>query len=134
MRTINLFVIHCADTYATMDIGVKEIDAWHRKRGWTGIGYHYVIRRNGIVETGRQENIIGAHAEGFNSNSIGICYAGGKGTDGRPEDNRTPTQKESLLKLIAELHAKYPGAKVVGHHDLNPGKACPCFNVKSEYV
>ena len=133
MRTINLFVIHCADTYATMDIGIKEIDAWHRKRGWTGIGYHYVIRRNGIVETGRQENIMGAHAEGFNANSIGICYAGGKGTDGRPEDNRTPEQKESLLKLIAELHAKYPGAKVVGHHDLNPGKACPCFNVKSEY-
>ncbi len=53
MRTINLFVIHCADTYATMDIGVKEIDGWHRKRGWSGIGYHFVIRRNGIVETGR---------------------------------------------------------------------------------
>ena len=133
MRTINLFVIHCADTYATMDIGVKEIDGWHRKRGWSGIGYHFVIRRNGIVETGRQINLMGAHAEGFNANSIGICYAGGKGTNGKPEDNRTPEQKESLRKLIAELHAKYPGAKVVGHHDLNPGKPCPCFNVKNEY-
>lgn len=134
MRKINLFVIHCADTYSSMDIGVKEIDKWHKAKGWIGVGYHYVIRRNGVIETGRSEEIKGAHAEGFNANSIGICYAGGKGSDGKPEDNRTPKQKESLRKLISELHLKYPGAKVVGHHDLNPLKACPCFKVKSEYV
>jgi N-acetylmuramoyl-L-alanine amidase len=134
MRKINLLVIHCADTYATMDIGVKEIDTWHRQKKWNGCGYHYVIRRNGVVETGRQEAVVGAHVEGYNANSIGVCYAGGKGTNGRPEDNRTPEQKESLRKLIAELLKKYPGAKVVGHHDLDPGKACPSFNVKTEYL
>ena len=134
MRTVNLVVIHCADTYATMDIGAKEIDAWHRGRGWKGIGYHYVIRRDGTIEKGRPEEVPGAHVSGHNQHSIGICYAGGKSADGRPEDNRTEAQKESLRELVAELLERYPDARIVGHHDLNPAKACPCFDVKSEFT
>lgn len=132
-RKINLIVVHCADTYARMDIGVKEIDKWHRARGWNGIGYHYVIRRDGTVETGRNEYIAGAHVSGHNANSIGICYAGGKGDDNRPEDNRTPEQKAALTNLIAKLRAKYPEASVVGHRDLDRNKACPCFDAKKEF-
>lgn len=133
-REINLIVVHCADTFATMDIGVKEIDQWHRARGWNGCGYHYVVRRNGTIETGRSEYVVGAHVSGHNANSIGICYSGGKGADNRPEDNRTPEQKKALQELIAKLRAKYPGIPVLGHRDLDRHKACPCFDAKKEYA
>lgn len=131
MREIKYIVIHCADTYSDMDIGVKEIDRWHKERGWKGVGYHYVIRRNGIIEVGRTETKTGAHVVGYNSNSLGICYAGGKSAKGDPEDNRTEAQKISLTNLVNDLKIRYPEAKVVGHHDLFPGKACPCFDVQT---
>ena len=125
MRHINMIVIHCADTYAHMDIGKKEIDEWHRARGWNGIGYHYVIRRDGTIERGRSVEQPGAHVGGHNSHSIGIVYAGGKGASGQPEDNRTYEQRNALVILVNELKRKYPGIKIVGHRDLFAGKACP---------
>lgn len=133
MRIIDLIVIHCADTYSHMDIGVKEIESWHRARGWKACGYHHVIRRNGEVEQGRPEALMGAHAYGYNANSIGVCWVGGKADSGKPEDNRTIEQKASLINLVAELRERYPNAKVVGHNDLNKHKACPCFNAKKEF-
>lgn len=130
MRKINLIVIHCADTYARMDIGVKEIREWHLARGFNDIGYHYVIRRDGTIEAGRPLEKPGAHAAGYNSQSIGICYVGGKGDNDKPEDNRTPAQKQTLHDLVNSLKQQFPQAKIVGHRDL-PGvqKACPCFSV-----
>lgn len=133
MRRIDLIVIHCADTYPHMDIGVKEIDQWHKERGWKGVGYHYVIRRDGTIETGRQENEIGAHVTGHNRFSIGVCWVGGKGEDGSPQDNRTERQKQALRSLINGLYSKYPDAIITGHSDLNAGKVCPCFNVQAEF-
>ena len=135
MRKINLIVIHCADTYARMDIGVKEIREWHLKRGFNDVGYHYVIRRDGTVENGRPLEKAGAHAQGYNSRSVGICYAGGKGDDGRPEDNRTPEQKAALHKLVKELLKQFPDAEVCGHRDF-PGvnKECPCFSVAYDFA
>lgn len=136
MRTIDLIVIHCADTYAHMDITAADVDRWHREdkdKGWSQIGYHWFIRRNGLVEPGRAEAIAGAHVAGHNANSIGICYAGGKGDNGQAEDNRTPAQKRSIEMLVCWLQKRFPGARVLGHHDLNPAKACPCFDVKSEF-
>jgi len=129
-RKIDLLVVHCADTYASMDIGRNEIDTWHRERGWIGIGYHYVIRRDGTIEKGRPDQTAGAHVEGHNYNSLGICMVGGKGANNAPADNFTPEQYEGLKELISKLLAVYPEAKVVGHNDLNPHKACPCFSVK----
>lgn len=135
MRKINLIVIHCADTYARMDIGVKEIREWHLARGFNDIGYHYVIRRDGTIEAGRPLEKPGAHAVGYNSQSIGICYAGGKGDNDKPEDNRTPAQKQALHDLVNSLKQQFPQAKIVGHRDL-PGvqKACPCFSVLYEFA
>ncbi len=135
MRKINLIVIHCADTYASMDIGVKEIREWHLARGFNDIGYHYVIRRDGTIESGRPLEKPGAHAAGYNSYSVGICYAGGKGKDGRPEDNRTPEQKQAMHDLVTSLKQQFPQAEVTGHRDL-PGvrKACPCFSVAYEFA
>ena len=127
----NFIVVHCSATQAKADIGAAEIDRWHRQRGWQCIGYHYVIRRDGTVENGRDDRVVGAHVEGHNSDSIGICMAGGIDKDGKSENNFTEDQFTALRKLCHELKRKYPAATVQGHRDF-PGvkKDCPCFPVK----
>ena len=78
MRRIDKVIIHCSDTYHNMDIGVKQIRRWHKKRGFNDVGYHYIIRRDGTLETGRPIEKIGAHCKGQNRHSIGVCFVGGK--------------------------------------------------------
>jgi len=110
------------------------MDAWHRQRGFhLGIGYHYVIRRNGKLETGRPEYMVGAHCKGHNKHSIGVCYEGGLDANGISADTRTKAQKQEMLRLLQELKGRYPHALIVGHHDLNPLKDCPCFDAVHEY-
>lgn len=91
-RRITLIVVHCAATPPHQDVGAAEIGAWHRKRGFRSIGYHYVIRRNGAIETGRALSRAGAHVQGHNAHSIGICMAGGVSAEDftRAENNFTP--------------------------------------------
>lgn len=129
--TTAYLVVHCAATKPTMDIGLREIRQWHRERGWLDIGYHFVIRRDGTVETGRPQDVIGAHVEGHNYESLGICMAGGINQSGKPENNFTPAQFESLRTLLDTLKADYPSARIVGHRDLDSKKACPSFDVAS---
>ena len=74
--------VHCAATPPKADIGVAAIDRWHRAKGWNGVGYHRVIRRDGTIEQGRPDEAVGAHVEGFNSTAVGICLAGGVAADG----------------------------------------------------
>lgn len=112
-----------------MDIGVREIDQWHRQRGFLKVGYHFVIRRDGTLETGRSLDEIGAHAAGFNSTSIGICLVGGIDDDGNPDANFKPEQWRTLTEVLARLYALHPAATVCGHRDLDPKKACPSFDV-----
>lgn len=134
MRTITLIVIHCSAVRPGQQSSAKDIDGWHRDRGFqNGIGYHYVVRRDGSIELGRPLEMIGAHVVGHNRHSIGICYEGGLNSFGEKSDTRTPEQKVTLRKLLEELHRKFPKALIVGHRDLNPGKRCPCFDVVKEY-
>lgn len=130
-RTDNI-VIHCSATRAIQEIGAADIRKWHKAQGWSDIGYHYVIRRNGKLERGRPEAAVGSHVQGHNANSIGICLVGGlNNTTYKPEDNYTPAQWATLRKLIADLLKKYPKAKVLGHRDFpKVQKACPCFNAR----
>lgn len=131
MRKITHIVIHCAATKPTADIGVKEIDKWHRDLGWAGCGYHFVIRRNGQKEFGRPIEKAGAHVTGHNANTIGICLVGGVDSKGKAEDNFTIEQDEMLFKLVKELLISYPNAIVCGHRDFpNVKKDCPCRNIK----
>lgn len=127
-KSTDFIVVHCAAT-DSQDIGRQEIDTWHRQRGWLCIGYHFVIRRNGALEFGRPENAIGAHVEGHNYNSIGICMVGG-GSD-KEVNNFTDEQWATLSALLKEMRVKYPNATIQGHRDF-PGvsKWCPSFNVK----
>ena len=136
MRTISLIIIHCSAVRPDQDSSAAQIDTWHRRRGWKlGIGYHYVVRRNGEIEPGRPEYMIGAHCRNHNAHSLGICYEGGLDIRGQPADTRTEAQKTSMRQLLENLHQRYPRALIVGHHDLNPLKACPCIeNVVEEYA
>lgn len=129
---VRFIVVHCSATGPRVDVGLKEVDQWHRLRGFTRVGYHYIIRRDGSLEPGRSLRERGAHVEGHNHESVGVCLIGG--TDGtklnRPQANFTPHQLLTLRTLLGSLVAVFPGAGVVGHRDM-PGvaKACPSFDV-----
>ena len=134
MRDIKYIVIHCAATKPSMDVPIERVRKWHLDRGWSDIGYHYYITRDGKIHKGRDLNIVGAHVRGYNKNSIGICYEGGINEKGDPEDNRTDEQKKSLLKVVKVLKFVFENAVVQGHRDFpNVKKACPSFDAKNEY-
>ncbi len=132
MRKINRIIIHCAATPEGKDFTVQQIDQWHRQRGFRYIGYHFIIYRDGSVHEGRPIEEIGAHCKGYNANSIGICYIGGCAADGKtPKDTRTEAQRAALIRLVADLKARYPRATVHGHNEF-ANKACPSFIVKND--
>jgi N-acetylmuramoyl-L-alanine amidase len=131
---VRFLVVHCSASQpnAKPPVTAAVIDRWHRERGFRKIGYHFVIRRDGVVEPGRTLDEIGAHVEGFNAVSVGVCLAGGVDANLKPEDNFTSQQKDVLAKLLAGLLQKFPKAEIVGHRDLpNVKKDCPSFDVKS---
>lgn len=132
-RNIKELIVHCSATPEGKDYSVDTIRQWHLQRGFSDIGYHYVIYRDGSIHRGRDESIIGAHCTGHNTNSIGVCYVGGCASDGKtPKDTRTTEQKQSLVKLLKELKTKYPQASIHGHRDF-AAKACPSFDATKEY-
>lgn len=133
MRTITLIIIHCSATPEGKDYTVQDIDRWHKARGWKGIGYHYVIYRDGSIHKGRPEEQVGAHCQNHNKYSIGICYIGGMTADNKKsKDTRTEAQKRSLRALLVELKQSYPRALIMGHN-VFANKSCPCFDAAKEY-
>jgi N-acetyl-anhydromuramyl-L-alanine amidase AmpD len=127
---VRFIVVHCSATPPDADIGADEIRRWHvEDNGWSDIGYHYVIRRAGVIEHGRSLDYQGAHVRGYNHESVGICLVGGVSKDGQPDANFTAAQYGSLESLISLLLPRFPGAAVRGHRDF-PGvtKACPSFD------
>lgn len=132
-RSIKELIVHCSATSEGKDYSVDTIRQWHLQRGFSDIGYHYVVYRDGSIHIGRDESIIGAHCTGHNTNSIGVCYIGGCASDGKtPKDTRTTKQKQSLVKLLKELKTKYPQASIHSHKDF-ANKACPSFDATKEY-
>lgn len=125
-------IIHCAATRPEQNIDAREIDRWHRQRGWLKIGYHFVIKQDGTIEIGRNIDEVGAHARGHNSYSIGICLVGGIDDLSQPSDDYSDEQWTMLRLLIDGLVKKYPGVKLLGHNDIS-SKACPSFNVVDWY-
>jgi N-acetylmuramoyl-L-alanine amidase len=126
-------VVHCSATGPKQNVGAADIDKWHRAKGWKCIGYAYVIKRDGTVEEGRDDSVIGAHVENWNSNSVGICMVGGVSADDpkKAEDNFTPAQWVSLKALLMKLKTKYPKAHIQGHRDFpDVKKSCPCFDTQ----
>lgn len=128
-RTTKYIVVHCSDTFDYMDIGLEEIRQWHVKdNGWSDIGYHYIIRRNGEIEFGRPESQIGAHSKARNRDSIAICLIGGK-----PEFNFTDIQMERLRELVEEIQLDFNNSLIVSGHNEFDNKRCPTFRVHEWY-
>lgn len=144
MREINKIIIHCSDSlFGDRDI----IDTWHRNRGFKEIGYHYVIlngrikyadpydqKIDGILQIGRDIKVTGAHCQGDNKDSIGICLIG---------TNRfTIRQNDKLIMLINDLRETYGNhIKVFGHYEMKSGikqgKTCPNIDMvkfRKEYL
>lgn len=133
MRTVTLLVVHCSAVRPGQRSSARDIARWHKAQGWKSIGYHFIVRRDGTVEMGRALEEIGAHCQGHNRHSVGICYEGGLDENGKPADTRTPAQRLALRQLLEQLHGQFPKALIVGHHDLDPMKVCPCFDAVTEY-
>lgn len=146
MRTIDRIVVHCSATKVTQNFTAEQVKASHIARGFRTWGYHFYIRKDGTVCPMRPVDQMGAHVQGYNASSIGVCYEGGLDANGKAADTRTPEQKEALLNLLQEFIAKYPVKHLDGHRDLSPDldgdgivepnewvKMCPCFNVHDEY-
>ena len=138
-RRIDEIIVHCTATPAGKDYTAADIRRWHTTpvskggRGWSDIGYHYVVRLDGTIETGRDVDVAGAHCEGHNSHSIGVVYVGGLAPDAKtPADTRTEAQKDALLRLLLMLRAVYPRVPIHGHRDYST-KACPSFDATTEY-
>ncbi|MGB0880942.1 MAG: N-acetylmuramoyl-L-alanine amidase [Polaribacter sp.] len=131
MRDISQIVVHCAATPEGQYFDANDIRRWHvQERGWSDIGYHYIILLDGTIQFGRPLEQIGAHVAGRNSRSVGICYIGG--ADGI--DTRTEAQKESLLILLKYLKLVFKDAEILGHRDFEGVyKDCPSFDAKNEY-
>lgn len=131
-RKITKIIVHCSATPPSQDIGGEEIDEWHLKRGFDGIGYHNVIRRDGGVEFGRSLMQEGAHVRGHNEESIGICLVGGIDEAGASEPNYTENQMTSLRGLLAHYTEQWPEAYIRGHGDIEgTARDCPCFSVSN---
>lgn len=123
-------VVHCSASQAKTDLSAADIRRMHMQNGWMDIGYHFVIRRDGSVETGRPEGVVGSHVKGYNSESVGVCLVGGIDSKGRGEFNYTDAQMDALKGVLKALSAIHPEAEILGHRDLDPKKECPCFDVR----
>lgn len=152
-RRIDYIAVHCTATPEGQDKTVEKLRKEHKAQGWSDVGYHYIIYRDGTVNLGRDVNIAGAHVSGYNPDSIGVVYVGGLENDPKKaykdlkaKDTRTEAQKASLLALLMDLRKLYPTAKIQGHRDFSPDlnhngivepsewiKACPSFDAKREY-
>lgn len=132
-RFIDTIFVHCTATPEGRDFTVADIRAWHKARGWSDIGYHYVVYRDGRIMLGRPVGQVGAHVADHNTGSIGITYVGGVAADGKTaKDTRTPAQRASMLWLVSALKAKHPRiTKVRGHNEV-AAKACPSFIVRND--
>lgn len=143
-KEVKYLAVHCSATPSDQDIGAVEIDKMHRLRGFLRIGYHYVIRRDGTIEKGREDDQAGAHTQNYNSEALGICMVGGVEKEADVQrnsngavvklvayDNFTQAQKFALRDLLKELKVTYPKAIIQGHRDFpKVAKDCPSFSVK----
>ena len=135
MRPIDEIVVHCLATPEGRVVSVKEIDDWHRARGWSGIGYHQGRGLDGEVMVGRSIERIGAHVAGRNERTIGLFYVGGLAKDGKtPKDTRTAAQRAGLVADLHDLTQRFPTIKKISGHRDYAAKACPSFDATAEYA
>ena len=134
MRELNRIILHCSATKEGKDYSVETIRDWHVKgRGWSDIGYHWVIRLDGSIEVGRPLEKSGAHTKGHNKDSVGVCYIGGCDADGKPKDTMNPEQEKAWRMIVLSLRTLYGDLTIHGHNEF-ANKACPSFTVKEKFA
>lgn len=136
MREINRIILHCSATREGQDVTTETIKNWHvLDRGWSDIGYHYVIRLDGCLEAGRPIVRPGAHCKGMNEDSIGVCYIGGVELDGEtPKDTMTPEQEDTFRELVQSLRVVWTNHLTLHGHNEFSDKACPSFKVNEKFA
>ena len=123
MRKVNKIVIHCTATKEGNNVSPATIKRWHLNRGFSDIGYHYIIGIEGKINPGRPVSKFKVLTlRSGNSDSIGIAYTGGLDSNGKAKDTRTEAQKASLIKILKVLKNIYPQASIHGHRDYSPDK------------
>ena len=132
MRDLKRVILHCSATPEGREFGAEDIRRWHINRGWTDIGYHYVIHIDGLIETGRPVSIQGAHTSGENENSVGVCYIGGLDLSMDAKDTMTVPQEIAFVELVNSLRLIFGDLSIHGHNEYST-KACPSFSVEEKF-
>lgn len=143
MKKLKYLVIHCSDTPEGRRVMASDVVDWHTKEppvgfGWSRAGYSDIVELDGRVVNVRdydgdnwvQRDEVTYGARGYNAESRHVCYIGGRDRYGKVRDTRTPEQMRALRNYCIKMKLGHPDIQIVGHHDLNPGKACPSFDVK----
>ena len=126
MRDVNLIVLHHSDSDVAAHDDISVIREWHLERGFNDVGYHYFIRKDGLIQKGRDLDVMGAHCKGKNKSSIGICLSGRR--------KFTHHQFKTLANIILNIEAYYDKVlPIKGHNEFTKKKDCPVFNV-SEFI
>lgn len=137
MRKIERIFVHC--TAGNQKQTLQQLKDEFIRRGWKNPGYHYVVFPDGKLVQLLSEDKVSNGVQGYNSTSINVSYIGGIDKQGRPLDNRTQAQKDTLYALLMYLKQQYPKAHILGHRDIwgknskNWKKYCPCFDAEEEY-
>lgn len=117
---------------AAVTCTAAQVDQWHKDNDWSGIGYHYFVRKDGTIYRGRPENKMGAHVSGMNNRSLGICAEGNYDI----ETTMPTAQYNAIVELISDIKTRYPNAKVVGHREIGssdcPGRYYPLQSIKDD--
>lgn len=120
----DLLILHHA---AAASCTAEDVHRWHVGNGWAGIGYHYLVRKDGTIYHGRPEDTVGAHAYGANSHSIGVCFEGNY----QVEPTMPAAQLAAGQALVTDIKRRWGITKVIGHKDVAgsttdcPGKYFP---------
>tara|TARA_R110000772_G_scaffold31754_2_gene78065 strand:+ start:1304 stop:1810 length:507 start_codon:yes stop_codon:yes gene_type:complete len=139
-------VMHVSATKMSQDYTIEDCKRYHKSKGWSDIGYHFYIEKDGTLHQGRPLDKNGAHVSGFNSGTIGICTEGGLDERGVPKDTMTDLQRLTVEGLLLSLKIENPKMKVKGHRDYSPDlngnnviekheflKACPCYDAQEKF-
>jgi len=133
MRNIEYIAVHCTATPLNTKVD-NILKYWKETLKWNVPGYHYIIEADGKINNLYTEDRPTNGVAGWNSKIVNVCYIGGVDSKNKAVDNRTDSQKESLIKLLKQLKVKYPKAIIQGHRDFpNVKKDCPSFDAKEEY-
>lgn len=132
MREFKRIILHCTATPPGMHVDVATVRKWHKARGWSDCGYHFLLHLDGTIERGRPIHKVGAHTKQHNEDSVGVAYAGGVTDEMVPHDTMTVYQEISFLLLVRSLRTVYGPMTIHGHNEF-ANKACPSFTVRDKF-